>query len=175
MVGRIDQLKAQLFQRQTFVAGGHGARRPAHGTMTLPKGITLYFYVRDTESLPNSVGQKVDKILAGGAAPAPVAVLRGGSYCWNYHLYSPRNGGYLSLASSSKADSHYITTDDSANGISLKSICETIVRACPVADLHWSACRSTEADGDVFPDTLTPTYPPGSALANLAAKAGKIA
>lgn len=171
---RIKALQAQLFARQTFVCGGHGARRPKHGVFTVPKGITIYFYVRDTESLPNDVGQRVDQILTGGAAPRATGMMSSGGRCHNYHLYSPRSGGYLSLGMSSKASDHYISTTDKINGIALADICQTVMKICPEADIHWSACRAIEGDNDVFPDTLEPDYSSSPALQALASKVGKV-
>ena len=158
-MGLVDDMKAKLFVRKSFVCGGHGARRPKHGRFTVPNGITIYFYIADTVGLPNSVGQQVDRILHGQAgSPTPTETLTAGQVCHNYHLYSPRNGGYLTLASSSVASNQYITTKDSADGIALKAICDKVLKIYPVADIHWSACRSVEGDNDQFPDTLTPTF-----------------
>jgi hypothetical protein len=170
MAGRIEALKAALFKTENFVAGGHGARRPAHGHFTVPRGITIHFYVADTESLSNSIGQNVDRILAGGTAPTPTETANAGDRIHDYHLYSARNGGYLSLASSSRASDHYLTTDSTTDGVALSAICEMIIKRTPNAVLHWSACRCVEGDGDVFPDTPSPTYKAGSALARLASK-----
>jgi|HubBroStandDraft_5_1064220.scaffolds.fasta_scaffold663453_1 hypothetical protein len=175
MVGNlIQQRMGALYAPQNFVCGGHGARRPKHGTFTLPKGITVKFYIPDTKPLPNDVGQQVDRILTGGAPPPAESTAAPGSTIWNYHLYSPRNGGYLALGMSGKASDRYISTTDSTNGIALSVICNRIAATCPNAIVHWSACRSIEGDGDVFPDTGKPDYDDNPALAKLASKAGKI-
>lgn len=146
----IDALKARLFVRKSFVCGGHGARWPTHAEFTVPSGITIYFYVSDTESLQNSVGKEVDRILVGGVPPAFTQKVEAGQRCWNYHLFSSRAGGYLNLGMSSKANSHYITTDDKKDGIGLEDIVKLVVGNTPNADIHWSACRAIESGTDVF-------------------------
>jgi hypothetical protein len=165
----VSELKAKLFTRQSFVCGGHGARRPSHGSFTVPKGITIHFYVPDTDSLPNDIGQKVDQVLTGKPAPAATETLTAGDRCHNYHLYSSKAGGYLNLAMSSKADERYITTTDKDNGVGLKDILDLIIGKCPVAEVHWSACRSTEDDGDSF-DWDEPDYSQSPALLALSKK-----
>ncbi len=57
------------------VCGGHGAVRPSYGAdFTIPKGVTLYFYVPHGASLPNRIGQLVDQFVNDG----PGAVLPDG-------------------------------------------------------------------------------------------------
>src|SRR5262245_39089882 len=92
-MSRIDQIKAQMFQANVYVCGGHGAWKRAgggkasSGTFDVPKGVTIHFYVKHGEGLANSIGQRVDQILAGGVAPNPRETLTGGQWCYNYHLF----------------------------------------------------------------------------------------
>jgi hypothetical protein len=150
MSGSIKARQAALFGTIDYVCGGHGARRPSHGTFTVPAGITIYFYVPDGTSLSNTIGQKVDQILTGGTAPAPTEVVAAGTVVHDYHLYSSKAGGYLNLGMSSSGNARYITTADKENGIALSTIVADIVKLSPFARIHWSACRSLENDGDTF-------------------------
>ena len=60
----VRDIQAKLFGPVNYVCGGHGARRPSHGTFRVPAGITIKFYVNDGDSLDDVIGQKVDQILA---------------------------------------------------------------------------------------------------------------
>lgn len=166
----VADLKKKLFASTDYVCGGHGARRPSHGKFTVPAGITIKFYIRDTESLPNAIGQKVDRILAGGAAPAAVETFVAGAELDDYHLYSSKAGGYLNLGMSSAANSRYISTRDKEIGLALSDICMAVARQTPVATIHWSACRAIEADSDAF-DWSMPEY--NGALGVLASRVAK--
>src|SRR5262245_10750418 len=139
-----------LFGTTHYVCGGHGARRPSHGTFEVPAGITIKFYIQDTEGLPNNIGQQVDRILSGGAPPPAVETFTAGNVIHNYHLYSSKAGGYLNLGMSSEANPRYISTTDKEIGRALSDICQAIIRKTPNAVVHWSACRAIENDGDVF-------------------------
>jgi hypothetical protein len=150
MSGSVSALKAKLFGVTKYVCGGHGARWPADTTFTVPNGVTIYFFVPDGTSLPNSIGQKIDQVLAGGVGPAPTETITGGSPCWNYRLFTAKAGGYLNLAMSSGADARYITTTDKDNGIHLSEIVERIVAKSPFAEIYWSACRSLESGTATF-------------------------
>jgi hypothetical protein len=157
MSGRVAALRASLFGVTKYVCGGHGARWPADAQFTVPNGITIYFFVPDGASLPNSVGQRVDQVLTGGAAPAPTETIAGGSPCWDYRLFSSKAGGYLNLAMSSGANPRYITTNNKDNGIKLSKIVADIIAKSPAAEIYWSACRSLETGTDVF-DWDKPDY-----------------
>jgi len=150
MSGRLAQLKSQLFGTAKYVCGGHGARWPGDPKFTVPKGVTIYFFVADGQSLPNSIGQQVDQVLTGGTAPGATETISGGSPCWNYRLFSSKAGGYLNLAMSSGANPHYITTTDKDQGIHLEDIVKQIISKSPSAEIYWSACRSLETGLDVF-------------------------
>jgi hypothetical protein len=152
-----------------YVCGGHGARRPSHGKFTVPAGITIKFYVNDTESLPNNIGQQVDRILAGEAAPPAVETVNAGQEIDDYHLYSSKAGGYLNLGMSSRANSRYISTPDKEIGLALSTICARVISSTPNAVIHWSACRAVEADSDVF-GWSKPEY--NGALGVLASRVG---
>lgn len=168
----VSDIRQRLFGGGTdYVCGGHGARRPAHGKFNVPAGITIKFYVRDTEALPNNIGQQVDRILAGSAAPAATETFTAGQELHNYHLYSSKAGGYLNLGMSSGANDRYISTTDKDIGISLSDICRQIASKSAVAVVHWSACRSVENDGDVF-GWSKPEY--NGSLGTLSSKVGKI-
>jgi len=167
----VAELRAKLFARQAFVCGGHGARWARHSHhFTVPAGITIHFYCHDKESLPNDIGQKVDAILSGGTPPGSVSTYASGQRCWDYRLFSSRAGGYLNLSMSSEANDRYITTKDKDTGIKLSSICETVIKTCPNADLHWSACRAIEDKNDVV-DWSKPEYDQSPALQKLSKKA----
>jgi hypothetical protein len=168
----VAELKAALFKRQTFVCGGHGARVTNHSHhFTVPQGIKIHFYVHDGQGLPDDVGQKVDQILNGGAAPPVKTTYGPGSRCWDYSLYPRQMSHYLNLAMSTDASKYYITTTD-RGGLKLSEICKTIIATCPFADLHWSACRSPIGKHDVF-GTGKADYSASPTLAALASKAGK--
>jgi hypothetical protein len=167
----LADLKLKLFGATDYVCGGHGARRPSHGKFTVPTGITIKFYIADTQGLPNSVGQRVDRILSGGPAPAATETFTAGQELDDYHLYSSKAGGYLNLGMSSAANPRYISTTDKNVGIALSDICQRILNTTPVAVIHWSACRSVENDGDTF-GWSQPVYNNG--LGMLASKVGKI-
>lgn len=162
-MGRVADLQARLFPKQVFVCGGHGAwkersaGRLSAGFTQVPPGITVYFYVRHGDALGNAIGQQVDQILAGGAAPAAVEVATGGQMIRDYHLFTSRAGGYLNLAMSSSADPRYITSAGKDNGLPLSAILKRIAEVHPSADVHWSACRSVEAWDDRF-DWDKPEY-----------------
>jgi hypothetical protein len=147
---KINDTKSNIFITQDFVCGGHGARQPSFTKFTVPKGINIYFYVHDTKGLPNNKGQLVDQIVNGGSKPSPRYAYRGGMDCWDYHLYPRASGVYLNLAMTSSANKKYITTDDNVNGIALSTIVENIRKSAPYANIHWSACRSLEAEGATF-------------------------
>ena len=166
----VSDIAKRLFGSTDYVCGGHGARRPSHGKFTVPAGITIKFYIADTEGLPNNIGQKVDKILSGGAAPPATETFTAGQELHNYHLYSSKAGGYLNLGMSSGANSRYISTTDKDVGIALSDICKTIAAQTPFAVIHWSACRAVENDGDVF-GWSKPSY--NGKLGALASKVGK--
>jgi Putative adhesin Stv domain len=167
----VSFLKTQLFGAVDYVCGGHGARRPSHGQFKVPAGITIRFYIADTQGLPNNIGQQVDRILAGGAAPPATETFTAGQDVDDYHLYSPKAGGYLNLGMSSGANPRYISTNDKNIGLALSDICAQIVRQTPVAVIHWSACRSVENDGDSF-GWSQPVY--NGSLGVLSSKVGKI-
>ncbi len=150
-MSKITDMQNQLFgTNKNYVCGGHGARRPSHGTFQVPSGITIKFYIRDGDSLPNSIGQEIDRIIGGGTAPVATETVVGGATCRNYHLYSSRAGGYLNLGMSSSANPNYITTNDKENGMGLKEIATMVARKSHSATIHWSACRALENDGDSF-------------------------
>jgi hypothetical protein len=117
---------------------------------TIPKGVTLYFYVLHGESLPNDIGQKVDQfVLDGpGAVPHVGAPLRHPSQCHAYHLYNRRGGGYLNLKMSPKANPNYITHDEADGGVAMEDILKAIAKTTDDAHVHWSACRAVEKDSD---------------------------
>ncbi|MHC4957264.1 MAG: putative adhesin [Planctomycetota bacterium] len=142
----VKDLKQKLFGQADFVCGGHGAVWPSHGRFTVPSGITIRFYVADGQSLPNTTGQKIDQVLAGGDAPGAVETVGSGQSCSDYHLFSSRAGGYLNLKMSSMANSRYITTTDKDVGVALSEICRLVRNRHPNAVIHWSACRSHEPD-----------------------------
>lgn len=100
----ISQIKQRLSGSAMYVCGGHGARWENVDTQfTVPNGITIKFYVADTVSLSNDIGQQVDTILTGGTGPTPTEIIPSGGLRWNCRLFSSKHGGYLSLASSSSA------------------------------------------------------------------------
>ena len=146
----VHEIRSRLYGDIDYVCGGHGARRPSHGTFQVPVGITIKFYIDDTQGLPNSVGQLVDQVLAGGRPPLAKETVRAGATIHDYHLYSGKAGGYLNLSMSSNANPRYITTNDKDEGIALSQIVSEVMRQTPNAVIHWSACRSVEADGARF-------------------------
>jgi hypothetical protein len=168
----VSLIKQQLFGGGTdYVCGGHGARRPSHGTFKVPAGITIKFYIADTRGLPNNIGQQVDRILAGGAPPPAFETFTAGQDLHDYHLYSSKAGGYLNLGMSSDANARYISTTDKEIGIALSDICKQVAAKSAVAVIHWSACRSVENDGDSF-GWSKPEY--NGSLGVLSSKVGKI-
>jgi hypothetical protein len=146
----VQEIRSQLYGDIDYVCGGHGARRPSHGRFQVPAGITIKFYVHDKKSLPNSVGQQVDRVLAGERPPLAARTVRAGEIIHDYHLYSARAGGYLNLGMSSKANARYISTSDKDTGLALSEIVRRVRAQSPNAVIHWSACRSVEGDGDSF-------------------------
>ncbi len=157
MSGSVSALKAKLFAPTKYVCGGHGARWPSDQKFTVPNGVRIFFFVPDGASLPNTIGQQVDQVLTGGAAPAPTETVSAGSPCWDYRLFSSKAGGYLALKMSSAADPRYITTTDKDNGIQLSRIVADVLARSPSAEIYWSACRSLESGTDTF-SWDKPTY-----------------
>jgi hypothetical protein len=51
---------------------------------------------------------------------------------------------------SASANARYITTSDKDQGLALSAIVRSVLAQTPNAVIHWSACRSVEADGDSF-------------------------
>lgn len=168
----IVALQQKLFGAAKYVCGGHGARWPADQKFKIPRGIKVYFYVHDTESLANDIGQKVDQVLTGGTAPAPTEIFGEGDSCWDYRLFYSKAGGYLNLKMSTGANPNYITTNDKDQGIHLSRIInDLILPKNPVATVYWSACRSEENGTDTF--AVDKAEYKGK-LAALASKAGKV-
>lgn len=153
----VSALKAALFRRLDYVCGGHGARWPSDAKFKVPLGITIHFYVNDTESLPNNIGQQVDQVVTGGVGPAAVETIASGGMCWDYRLFSSKAGGYLNLAMSTSANPQYITEKDKDSGRHLSDIVRWVQTKTPNATIHWSACRSVESGTDVF-SWDKPTY-----------------
>jgi len=134
------------FERKKFdrvVMSGHGAWWPTDGKLTVPKGITIHFYVNHGDLTANAVGMAVENRFSSSAPPRPVDSYTEGQLVFNYRLsFGPRLelGGNLSTY---KYD--WITVDQVDRQVPLTVLLKD-PRCNPPCEIHWAACREIKTD-----------------------------
>jgi Putative adhesin Stv domain len=141
MSGLLSSRK-EFFEKKNdrrVVISGHGMRIAGEPQITLPLGMTLYFYVLDGELTANSLGRAIEGFTGTGTIPTPVETVAGGSPVWNYRLTL---GTDLTI-NATKLEAKYtlITIDDKDQNRSIPLSILLRDTRCKDAQIHWAACR----------------------------------
>ncbi len=83
--------KKEFFEKQNqrrVVISGHGLRLTIDKKITVPSGITLYFYCLDGAFTADTLGQAIEGFTGTGNIPQPLETVKSGKSVWNYRLTS---------------------------------------------------------------------------------------
>jgi hypothetical protein len=146
--GRANSLtkrNVELFEKKNqlrVVMSGHGRRIAGEPKITLPLGMTLYFYVPDGKALENELGRAIEGFTGSGRLPRPVETVKGGTPVWNYCLSwwddLPIN------ASETEAKYALVTVDERHRNRWIPLSILLRDTRCENAEIHWAACRSVK-------------------------------
>jgi len=134
------------FQRQTFervVMSGHGIYFTSDGKITVPKGITIHFYVAHGDLTNNAVGMAVENRFASDQPPAPVESFTEGQQVFNYRLSF---GSRLDLAGTLSTYKYDWITVDQVDRVVPLSVLLRDPRCKSPCEIHWAACREIRSD-----------------------------
>jgi hypothetical protein len=134
------------FERKKFdriVMSGHGAWWATDGMITVPKGMTIHFYVRHGALTDNAVGMAVENRFSSLSPPTPVDSYTEGQSVYNYRLSF---GSRLELGGSLSTYKYdWITVDQVDRQVPL-SVLLRDPRCDAPCEIHWAACREIKAD-----------------------------
>jgi hypothetical protein len=134
------------FERKKFdrvVMSGHGAWWPTDGSIPVPKGITIYFYVRHGDLTANAIGMAVENRFSSSAPPTPVDTYTEGQQVYNYRLSFGSRLDLQGSLNTYKFD--WITVDQVDRQIPLSVLLKDL-RCAPPCEIHWAACREIKTD-----------------------------
>ena len=134
-----------IFERQKFdrvVMSGHGLWFTSDGTIKVPQGITIHFYVQHGDLTNNSVGMAVENKFASSAPPTPVESFTEGQDVYNYRLSF---GSRLDLAGNLATYKYDWITVDQVDRVVPLSVLLRDPRCKAPCEVHWAACREIRA------------------------------
>ena len=134
------------FERKKYdrvVMSGHGAWWSTDGSIAVPAGVTIYFYVAHGALTDNAVGMAVENRFSSLAPPTPVETVVAGSMVKNYRLSYASRLDLSGSLSTYKYD--WITVDQVDRQIPL-SVLLRDERCTPPCEIHWAACREIKTD-----------------------------
>ena len=135
----------ELFEKKNelrVVISGHGMRLAGEPQITLPLGMTLYFYVQDGQLTSNDLGRAIEGFTGTGQIPTPVETIKGGSPVWNYRLTWATD---LTInATKLQAKYNLITIDERDQNRSIPLSILLRDTRCKDAEIHWAACREVK-------------------------------
>ena len=115
------------------------AVKPPPGKFAVPMGMTINFYCLDGVELKDKVANLIEGFEHNREGIAPMEVITGGGFCYNYRLSYPSG---LKLNVSPLRLRHDVIMLDERRGNAHVPL-STILRdpRCQNATIHWMACR----------------------------------
>jgi len=143
--------KKEFFEKQNqrrVVISGHGLRLTIDKKITVPSGITLYFYCLDGAFTADTLGQAIEGFTGTGNIPQPMETVKSGESVWNYRL----TYGVTLTINASKLGAKYnlITIDEKDQNRAIPLSILFRDSRCQNAEIHWACCREIKPVTDYF-------------------------
>src|SRR5262249_36736639 len=139
--GLVSKFERQIFSR--VVMSGHGSWWPTDGTIKVPDGVTIHFYVAHGSLTQNSVGMAIENKFASTAPPQPVESIGPGKDVQNDRLSFASRLDLAGNLSPYKYD--WITVNQVDRFVPLSVLLKD-PRCKSPCEIHWAACREVMSD-----------------------------